>query len=126
MGRQLSHLEIEVCANAAHEVNRAYCRAMDDHSHAPWSATPSHLQRVAKQAVIGIATNDYNAQQSHDAWVAAKLADGWRHGEIKSDERKEHPCLVEWEALPFEQRAKDELWVSTVKNMLDAFWRLPQ
>lgn len=125
MGRQLSHLEIELCARAAHEVNRSYCHSMNDHSHVAWSATPTHLQAVAKQAVIGIVTNDHNAKQSHDAWVAAKLADGWRVGDTKNDEKKEHPCLVEWDNLPFEQQVKDELWIGTVKLLMSAFWRVP-
>jgi hypothetical protein len=125
MGREMDNFEIDCCTKAAHEVVRAFCEAMRDFSHLPWEATPEDLKTVARQATIGIATADHNAEQSHIGWVAIKRAQGWKFGPTKNEKLKEHPCLVEWSKLPFEQQVKDELWVSTVKNLMGAFWRIP-
>lgn len=125
MGRQLENFELEACAKAAHEVNRAYCEAMQDFSHLSWEATNSDLRTVAKHAVIGIVTNDHTAEQSHEAWVATKRAAGWTFGSKKNADKKEHPCLVAYKDLPFEQQVKDELWVTTVKALMGALWRIP-
>ena len=125
MGRELDNSEIETCARAAHEVIRAYCIRMGNFSHASWDATPPELKALAKQSVIGIITHDFNNEQSHAAWVVAKKASGWTYGPVKNPETKEHPCLVAWAQLPFEEQVKDDLWISTVKAMMGALWRIP-
>ena len=53
----------------------------------------------------------------HDAWMADKIADGWRYGEIKDAEAKTHPCLVPFDQLPREQQAKDALFRAVVKAL---------
>lgn len=50
--------------------------------------------------------------------VTKKLRNGWSYGSIKDADKKEHPCLVAWEQLPVEQRAKDHLFNAIVR----AFW----
>lgn len=126
MNRQLENYEIESLAKAAHEVNRAYCEAMGDNSHAAWDATAPDLKAIAKQACIGIAMQDHNEEQSHEAWVAAKRSQGWNFGDKKDEFLKTHPCLTSFANLPIEQQVKDRLWVATVKNMTDAFWKIPR
>lgn len=125
MGKELSASEIEACAHGAHEVNRAYSKHLGDNSNYPWEVTSEPDKRVARQAVIGIITNDHNAQQSHEAWVSARRADGWTKGAIKSYEKKTHPCLVPFDELPSEFQIKDELFVTAVKSIASAFWRIP-
>jgi len=39
--------------------------------------------------------------------MADKEADGWVYGVIKDPAAKTHPCMVPFEQLPAEQRAKD-------------------
>lgn len=126
MGRQMDNFEINACTRAAYEVNRSFCEAMGDFSHVPYESLSADLKQVAMQATIGIVTLDFNAEQSHEAWVAAKRSQGWKYGEKKDAEAKTHPCLVAWKELSFEQQAKDELWIATVKNLLAAFIRIPR
>lgn len=52
---------------------------------------------------------DATPKDSHDSWCEQKLADGWQYGEVKDADKKEHPCLVPYELLTVEQRAKDYL-----------------
>ena len=40
------------------------------------------------------------AKNTHEIWAAGRLADGWRWGPVRDDEKKEHPCLVPYEDLP--------------------------
>jgi hypothetical protein len=48
--------------------------------------------------------------------LAEKKADGWVYGEVKDPEKKEHPCLVEYEELPKDQQAKDSLFIAVVRS----------
>jgi len=43
---------------------------------------------------------DLLAKNAHDVWARQRLAEGWRYGAARNDERKEHPCLVPYEDLP--------------------------
>lgn len=126
MGRQLDNFEIEACARAAHEVNRQFCSAMGDFSHGPWETLTDDLKSVARESVINIATHDHTNKQLHDSWVAAKRSQGWSYAPTKDTKAKEHPCLVAWDQLPFEQQVKDDLWISTVKSLVAAFYRIPR
>ena len=40
------------------------------------------------------------AENVHETWAAARLAEGWTYGEERSDERKTTPCLVPYDELP--------------------------
>ena len=40
--------------------------------------------------------------------------DEWTYGEVKDPAKKEHPCLVAFEALPKEQQAKDYIFKAVV------------
>ena len=57
------------------------------------------------------------ASAQHDAWSEDKRKEGWKYGPVKDAEKKEHPCLVAFEALPPEQQAKDHLFKSVVRGL---------
>ncbi len=102
-------------ARVAHEVNRAYCQALGDHSQLPWEQAPGWQQQSAMSGVqMHLDNPNANAEQSHEAWMAHKLADGWRQGPVKDPNLKEHPDLVPYSELPVETRAKDYLFRAVV------------
>jgi hypothetical protein len=39
------------------------------------------------------------AAHAHDVWARQRIADGWRWGERRCDERREHPCLIAYAEL---------------------------
>ncbi len=39
------------------------------------------------------------AENVHEVWAAGRIADGWRYGEVRDDERKLHPCIVPYGEL---------------------------
>lgn len=110
---------IEACARAAHEVNRAYCLALGDESQPAWDDAPEWQKRSARNGVKG-ALDGATPEQSHVSWLEEKRLDGWTYGPVKDPAMKEHPCFMPYECLPPAQRAKDLLFVETVRGMARA------
>jgi hypothetical protein len=106
----------EACARAAHEVNRSYCLALGDGTQPSWDDAPEWQKTSALKGVVG-AIEGNTPEQSHEGWLAEKRETGWKCGPVKDPEKKEHPCFVPYDALPVEQRAKDHLFVTTVRAL---------
>ena len=59
------------------------------------------------------------AEITHDNWVRARLADGWRHGQRRDDLLKEHPCIVPYDELPESEKEYDrKISLGVVQAML--------
>lgn len=105
-------------AKVCHEVNRAYCASLGDHSQPAWDDAPD-WQR--KSAIAGVEYTRANPQakpsDSHGSWLAEKQADGWKYGPVKDSDKKEHPCFVPYDDLPPEQKAKDYLFQAVVRAL---------
>lgn len=115
---------VEACARAAHEANRAYCIALGDTSQPAWEAAPEWQRESCIKGVGGVlAGNDPKA--SHASWLAEKERTGWVYGPIRDVEAKTHPCMVPYEELPLDQRAKDRIFVETVRAVAYALAFLP-
>jgi hypothetical protein len=108
-------MDQEQIARVAHEVNRAYCEALGDASQLKWEDAPQWQRDSAMLGVILHTNNpDAGPQASHESWMSEKLAEGWVYGEIKNPDKKEHPCMVEFNKLPREQQVKDFLFRGVV------------
>lgn len=102
-------------AAVAHEVNRAYCEALGDHSHKPWAAAPDWQRQSAVKGVrFHLANPQAGPAASHENWRRVKELNGWGYGPIKDEDRKLHPCCVPFEKLPLEQQVKDHLFRAVV------------
>lgn len=110
-------MNVEACARAAHEVNRAYCEALGDHSQVPWDEAPDWQKESARNGVMPV-LEGAGPEKSHEGWMAEKLATGWVYGAVKDAEKKTHPCMVPYVELPPEQRAKDAIYCAVVRQML--------
>jgi len=113
------NVKLEACARAAHEVNRAYCLAMGDDSQPSWDDAPGWQRSSVRNGVAG-ALAGATPEQSHESWLAEKVAGGWAYGPTKNPAAKEHPCMVPYDALPPAQRAKDALFLAIVRAMAAA------
>lgn len=109
----------EACARAAHEVNRAYCLALGDTSQLPWDDAPAWQKASALKGVDGAIAGN-TPEQSHESWLEEKRTTGWTWGPVKDPEKKQHPCFLPYAELPPEQRAKDALFVGTVRAVASA------
>ena len=114
-GVELSAASKMRIAAEAHETNRAYCAALGDDSQAPWEDAPDWQKHSAFSGVqFHLENPGAGDSASHDNWMALKEAEGWKYGESKDPEKKEHPCMVPFDKLPTEQQAKDALFRHTV------------
>ena len=105
----------EQIAQVAHQVNRAYCLALGDSSVPAWADAPqAQKDSILAGVDMHLANPDTTPEAAHQAWFDPKLADGWVHGEVKDAEKKVHPCMLPYEELPAEQKAKDYLFRGVV------------
>ncbi len=112
---------IEKKAKVCHEINAAFCRAFGDLSQQSWEEAPEWQRKSAINGVIFHVDNpDANESSSHESWFDEKKNDGWVYGEEKDPIKKTHPCMVDFNDLPAEQKAKDFLFKQTVHSLKDA------
>lgn len=102
-------------ARICHEANRAYCRAIGDNSQLPWDESPEWQRDSAVAGVqFRLDHPSGTSADQHNSWVEKKLEEGWKYGPVKDADKKEHPCMMGYEQLPAEQRAKDALFSAIV------------
>lgn len=108
-------MNIEQIAKVAHETNRAYCESLGDFSQTPWGEAPIWQRTSAINGVkFHIENPGAGPSGSHENWLKEKYAEGWKYGEVKDPDKKEHPCCVPYDELPKEQQIKDALFVAVV------------
>ncbi len=114
---------IKTAAMVAHEVNKAYCESLGDWSQLHWDDAPLWQRQSARAgAAVAVSSSSVGPGDSHAGWLTMKQNDGWVYGPVKDPEKKEHPCMVPFDELPPEQKAKDFLFLGTVRAVADA-WR---
>lgn len=114
----------EQIAQVCHEANRAYCRTLGDHSQPSWEDAPAWQKTSAINGVTFHldelrAGRKPQPDASHNNWLKEKTEQGWKYGETKNPEKKEHPCFLPYDKLPAEQKMKDFIFIAIVK----AFWQ---
>ena len=111
-------MNIELIAKVCHEANKAYCEAIGDNSQSSWEDAPDWQKQSAINGVkYHIENENAKPSDSHNSWLEEKRNDGWKYGKVKDAEKKEHPCFVEYDDLPTEQKAKDYIFSAIVKAM---------
>ena len=76
---------------------------------------PSHVE----------ALTEVLAKNTHENWAAQRVRDGWRHGPMRDDAKKEHPCLVPYEQLPESEKEYDRrTTMETVKAIVALGYRV--
>ncbi len=68
---------------------------------------------------------DYLAKNVHDVWASRRLAEGWTYGPSRDDNRKEHPCLVPYDALMESEKEYDRATVDeTLRAIIALGYRI--
>ena len=113
-------MKLIAIAMLCHSINAAYCQSMGYDSQPTWDDAPDWQRNSAIAGVeMHLANPDAAPEQSHQSWYKQKEAEGWKYGEVKDPELKEHPCFLPYEELPQEQKAKDYLFKEVVKLAKD-------
>ena len=59
------------------------------------------------------------ARNNHDHWAQKRFSEGWRHGFMRNDGKKEHPDLVAYDDLPESEKDYDRKSVlETIKAVI--------
>lgn len=119
----MTNEQIDTIARACHEANRAWCLAHGDASQKSYDDA-EEWQRESARRGIGVAIGGATPEEQHVAWMNDKIADGWVYGEVKDTAAKTHPCLVPYPDLPWEQRAKDRIYIAVVRAFAAEFGSL--
>ncbi|XP_072436665.1 ryanodine receptor 2 isoform X1 [Chiloscyllium punctatum] len=70
---------------------------------------PPHLDRVREKL----------AENIHELWVMNKIELGWTYGPIRDDNKRQHPCLVEFSKLPEQERNYNlQMSLETLKTLM--------
>lgn len=47
------------------------------------------------------------AENTHDVWALQRIEDGWTYGLVRDDDKKQHPCLIEYSDLTEQEKEYD-------------------
>lgn len=102
-------------AMICHGINAAYCRSLGDDSQVIWDEAPQwQRDSVLAGVEMHLKNPDATPEDSHNSWLKQKELEGWKYGEVKDVEKKEHPCFLPYSELPQAQRSKDYLFKAVV------------
>ena len=114
-------MKTQEIARICHQANKAYCESIGDTTQLDWESAPQWQRDSAVSGVNFVLSNlDAPASANHDAWLKAKVDDGWVFGPVKDAIKKEHPCIVPYDQLPATQQGKDYLFRAVVRSIYDA------
>lgn len=103
-------------ARVCHEANRAMRCVLGESDDGGWDEVSEETRASAVDGVLAV-QNGATPEESHKNWCKFKSEHGWTYGPVKSEDLKEHPCLVPYDKLPEEQRVKDHLFVAVVNAL---------
>ncbi|XP_028285731.1 ryanodine receptor 2 [Parambassis ranga] len=70
---------------------------------------PPNLERIREKL----------AENIHELWVMNKIELGWTYGAVRDDNKRQHPCLVEFSKLPEQERSYNlQMSLETLKTLL--------
>ncbi len=104
-------------ARWCHEMNRTVQQLIGEEMSPPWGDAPEWMK---KSAIIGVSAHKLrprSPEETHQLWLDHKKAEGWRYGQVKAPEKKEHPCIVPYAQLPKEQRLKGVIFKAVVEGL---------
>ena len=58
------------------------------------------------------------SEMEHRRWMAERLMDGWRYGQIRNNKKKIHPMIIPYEQLSESEKQKDKDMLENIRNLL--------
>ncbi len=72
-------------------------------------ATPAQLTSQKNGLDFFLKSPNSTPEQNHENWMKFRLADGWKLGPVKDEDKKEHPDLIPYDELPEVEKMKDTM-----------------
>jgi ryanodine receptor 2 len=70
---------------------------------------PPHLEDMIEKLAANV----------HENWALLRVAEGWKFGAERNDQRKQHPCLIPYDQLPETEKHYDRQTVlATIKTLI--------
>lgn len=118
-----STFSFEEIAEIAHEANRAYRKQIGESIGERWDESPDWKRQSTIAGVEAISEDrNLRPKESHEAWYARKVSEGWKYGEVENRIEKLHPCCLPYDQLPEAQRVKDRLFGAICRVLLFEEW----
>lgn len=91
-----------------------------------YNVEPTEAQLKSQMDGVRFFLKNQNAtsEQNHENWMKCRLADGWKHGPVKDEAKKEHPDLIPYSKLPEVERAKDDMDLASRRFALRIWYNL--
>ncbi len=64
-----------------------------------YTPNPKNLDDIVLPEEL-LALTEQIAENVHEVWAAARIAQGWTYGPVRDDDKKQTPCLVPYADLP--------------------------
>ena len=91
---------------------------------AEYVPAPRDTSAVQLTAEMSALTEDL-AKNTHEVWATQRVAEGWRYGPCRDEERMEHPGLVPYEDLPDSEKEYDRSTaLETLRLILSLGYRI--
>lgn len=117
---ELYYDQILPIAITCHNANMQWRKYYEQGEGQTWDELSPQTRNGVMDGVKG-ALMGLTSAQLHKAWMADCRANGWVYGPVKDTEKKTHPCLVSYDQLSIEDRAKDRLFLGIVAAFKAAF-----
>ncbi|MDR0894194.1 MAG: Ryanodine receptor Ryr [Prevotellaceae bacterium] len=86
-----------------------------DKSYIPKPIDIAHIELPVELVEL----SEFLACNVHDTWAQGRMREGWTYAPVLDREKKEHPCLVPYEALPESEKEYDRMTaMSTLKAII--------
>jgi RyR domain len=110
-------MNLEEVAKICHEANKALCEYLGDDSQPSWADAPLWQKNSIIMGIdFHMKNPDAGPAASHEAWLKEKENQGWIRGPKKDPSKREHPCMVPYDELPWEQQIKDKLFIAIIST----------
>jgi hypothetical protein len=112
-------LTVEQFGRLNHALRREVARIFGDGTVPPdWDDAPEWMHAdSARDARELLGNPGMMAEDGHGRWMRQKIAEGWKWGPVRDDEKKEHPSIRPFDQLPPGERLKDLLRVSLAGSL---------
>ena len=83
-----------------------------------YEPTPVDTSKVQLSDEI-LELTEHLAENVHEVWAQRRIAEGWRYGPRRDENKKEHPSLLPYKCLPESEKEYDRSTaMETLKAML--------